>query len=132
MQRVVERFGEVAGDLGLRQFVVLDRFALIDPRGADIVEVVSRALCSAAVSSESIVSRMCALFQSMITSSRYGALVVRRTRTPATPLFVADDVFALVGNADQPGISNDARDEPDIVLLGGVEAEDAETAAERA
>jgi hypothetical protein len=33
---------------------------------------------------------------------------------------------------DQPRISNDARDEPDIFLLGGIEAEDAEGLAERA
>ena len=54
-----------------------------------------------------------------------------RVPQPA-PSFVDDDVFALVGDPDQPRIPNDAGHEPDIRLFCGIEAENAECAAERA
>ena len=60
-------------------------------------------------------------------------MVTRRRASEAGGLLlVTDDVVALVGNPDQPRIPHDAGDEPDIGLLGGVEAENAEDFAERA
>ena len=54
-----------------------------------------------------------------------------RVPQPA-PSFVDDDVFPLVGDPDQPRIPNDAGHEPYIRLFCGIEAENAECAAERA
>ena len=51
---------------------------------------------------------------------------------PPTPLFIAADVISLVWGPDQPGISEDARDQPNIRLLGGIKAKDAENSSERA
>lgn len=49
----------------------------------------------------------------------------------APVLFVGNHVFSLVRDADQPWVANDARDKPDVCLLCGVEAQDAEGAAKR-
>lgn len=47
-------------------------------------------------------------------------------------LFVTDNVFALVGSSNQPRILDDACDQPDIRLLGGIKAQNTEGSPERA
>jgi hypothetical protein len=66
---------------------------------------------------------MSSLFQFIITSfvsivqmssrlvcDRLGGLPLRSP----TPLFIADEVISLIGDPNQPRISDDASDEPDI------------------
>ena len=68
MECVIKRFSEVARDFGLSMLVVLDRFGPIKPSGGDIIQIIVASAIKAAVSRESIVSRMWSLFQSIITS----------------------------------------------------------------
>lgn len=41
-------------------------------------------------------------------------------------LFVGNDAFALIRDADKPRVANDTRDQPDVGLFCSVEAEDTE------